>query len=66
MYSLIKIRHTSLIQCHGNFSEVEIFYYMLEIDISRNYTQKDLGVLKGDIGGFVCPNDAQMPCWLRL
>ena len=39
---------------------------MVDIDISRNSSQNILGVLKGDFWGFGCPNDAQMPCWLRL
>ena len=44
------------------------FYYMLEIDIFRNlYFQKFLGVLRGDFKGVSgCPNDTQMPYWLRL
>ena len=33
---------------------------MLEIDISRNYSQKDLGVLGGDYWVFGCPNDTSV------
>ena len=47
VYKFIKIRHEILIQCHGNFMEMRKFNYMLEIDISRNSSQKDLGVLRG-------------------
>ena len=43
-----------------------MFNYMLEIDIFRNSSQKVLGVLKGDICGFGCPNDTQTSCWLIL
>ena len=38
----------TLIQCHGNFIEVEKLQ-LLEIDISRNYSYKVLGVLRGDL-----------------
>ena len=31
---------------------------MLEIDIFRKFTQKTLGVLRGDFWVFVCSNDA--------
>ena len=41
MYESIKI------QCHGNSMEMKRFKYMLEIDILRNYSQKNLGVLSG-------------------
>ena len=37
-----------------------------KIGNSKNYSQKDLGVLRGDFWGFGCPNDTQTPCWLRL
>ena len=47
MYKFIKIRLDILIQCHGNYMEVEKFNYMLEINILRNFSQKDLGVLRG-------------------
>ena len=40
--------------------------WMLEIDILRNFSQRILGVLKGDFYGVGCPNSAQTPCWLRL
>ena len=32
---------------------------LLEIDILRNYCQKNLGVLRGDFRGTGCPKDAQ-------
>ena len=47
MYKLIKIRHDIIKQCHGNYKEMKKFNYKLEIEIFRNYTQKDLGVLRG-------------------
>ena len=34
-------------QCHGNYKEMKIFNYKLEIEIFRNFTQKYLGVLRG-------------------
>ena len=49
MYLLVEIWHYILIQCHGDFVEVEKNQlYMLEIDILRNYQQKILGVLRDD------------------
>ena len=43
------------------------FNYMLKIDILRNSCQHFLeGVLKAGFWGFGCPDDTQMPCWLRL
>ena len=39
-----------------------VLFRMLEIMILRN----NLGVLRWDIWGSGCPNDAQRPCWLRL
>ena len=47
MYKFIKIRHDILNQCHGNYKEMKEFSYKLEIEIFRNSTQKDLGVLRG-------------------
>ena len=58
--------NNSLAQCHRNYIEVNKFNNMLEIDILRNSSQKLLGVLRVDFGGFGCPNDAQTTCWLRL
>ena len=55
---LIEIRHNILIQCHGNYIEVNKFNYMLEIDILRNFSQKDFGCNEVDSGGFGRPNDA--------
>ena len=46
MYRFIKIRHDILIQCHGNYMVIRKFNYMLEINISRNSTKKNLGVLR--------------------
>ena len=34
---------------------MKIFNNMLEIDISRNSSQKSLGVLRGAFEGFGCP-----------
>ena len=45
--SFIKISHNILIQCHGNGMEMNKFNYKLEIDILRNSSQKNLGVLRG-------------------
>ena len=36
----------------------KIFNYMLDIDIIRNYSPKDLGVLRGDFWSFGCLEDA--------
>ena len=42
------MRHDILIQCHGNYMEIEKkSNKMLEIDILRNSSQKHLGVLRG-------------------
>ena len=46
MYKFIKIRHDILIQRHGNEMEMKIFNYVLEINILRNSSQNDLGVLR--------------------
>ena len=45
-YKFIKIRHDILIQCHWIHMEMEKFKYMLEIDILRNSSQKNWGVLR--------------------
>ena len=47
MYKFIKIRHDIIKQCHGNYKEMKIFNYKLEIGIFINSTQKYLGVLSG-------------------
>ena len=47
MYKFIKIGHDIIKQCHGNYKEMKIFNYKLEIGIFRNYTQIYLGVLRG-------------------
>ena len=46
---LIEKRQNILKQCHGNYTEVKKVNYMLEIVISKNYSQRDLGVLSGDV-----------------
>ena len=55
MYKFIKIRHDIIKQCHGNYKEMKKFNYKLEIEIFRNSTLKDLGVLRGSFEGFGCP-----------
>ena len=62
MYFLNEVKHNVHIQCHGNYIELKMFNYMLEIDILRNSSQMFGGVLKGDFGGYGHPNDAQTPC----
>ena len=47
MYKFIKIRHNIIKQCQENYKEMIKFNYKLEIEIFRNSTQKDLGVLRG-------------------
>ena len=44
MYKFIKIRHKILIQCNGNYMEMKKINYMLEIDILRDSSQKNLGL----------------------
>ena len=39
--------------------------YMLETDILRNSSKKDLGVLRVLFKGLGVQNDTQTPCWLR-
>ena len=54
MHKMIEIRHTILIQCHGNYIVMTKFSYMLEIDmqfLTKNWVSwgvvfKDLGVWK--------------------
>ena len=46
MYIFIKIRLNIPIQCQGNYMEMKKFNYMLEIEILRNSSQKNLGVLR--------------------
>ena len=55
MYKFIKIRHDIIKQCHGNYKEMKTFNYKLKIEILRNSTQKDFGVLRGSFQGFGCP-----------
>ena len=55
MYKSIKIRLDILILCYGHYMEMKKVNYMLEIDILRNSSQNDLGVLKGAFSGFGCP-----------
>ena len=47
MYKFIKIRHDVIKQYQGNYKEMKKFNYKLEIEIFRNSTPKDLGVLRG-------------------
>ena len=47
MNEFITKRRNILIQCHGNYMELKIFNYMLEIDIIRISSQNLLGVLRG-------------------
>ena len=54
MYIFIKIRHDNLIQGHGSYMMMKKFNYMLEIDILRNSSQKNVGVLRGAFEGFGC------------
>ena len=54
-YKFIKIRHDIHFQCHGNYMEMKKVNYMLEIDILRNSSQKDVGVLRDAFEGFGCP-----------
>ena len=46
MYKFINIMHDIIKQCHGYSKEMKKFNYELEIEIFRNSTQKDLGVLR--------------------
>ena len=49
MYKFIKIRHDIIKQCNGNYKEMKTFNYELEIEVFRNSTLKNLGVLRGSI-----------------
>ena len=53
MYKFIKIRHYIIKECHGNYEEMKIFNY--EIEIFRNSTQNLSGVLRGSFQVFGCP-----------
>ena len=55
MYKFIKISHDIIQQCHGNYKEMKKFNYEQEIEIFRNSTLKNLGVLRGAFSGFGCP-----------
>ena len=55
MCKFIKIRHDVIKQCPGNCKEIQKYNYKLEIEIFRNSTQKNLGVLRGSFQGFGCP-----------
>ena len=54
MYKFIKIRYDIIKQCHGNYEEMKKSNYKLEIEIFRNSTQNNLGVLRGSFKGFGC------------
>ena len=46
--------------------EMRKFNYMLMIDILRNSSQNNLGVLRGAFYGFGCPKrHPDRPCWLK-
>ena len=45
MYKFIKIRHDIIKQYHGNYKEMKKFNSKLEVEIFRNPSQKNLGVL---------------------
>ena len=47
MYKFIKIRHDIIKQRLGNYKEMKKLNYKLEIEIFRNSTLKNLGVLRG-------------------
>ena len=53
MYKFIKIRQDIIKQCHGNYKEMKKFNY--KIEIFRNSTLKNMGVLRGSFKGFGCP-----------
>ena len=55
MCKFIKIRHDVIKQSHRSYKEMKKFNYKLEIEIFRNSTQKDLGVLRGSFSGFGRP-----------
>ena len=46
---------------YGNFS-----ISCLKLTFLENHSKKYLVVLRGRLWRYRCPNDAQMPCWLRL
>ena len=49
MYKFIKIRHDIINQGHGNYKEMKKFNYKLGIEIFRNSTPNNLGVLRGSL-----------------
>ena len=55
MCKFIKIRHDVIKQCRGNCKEMKKFNYKLEIEIFRNSTQKNVGVLRCSFQGFGYP-----------
>ena len=55
MCEFIEIRHDIIKQCHGNYQEMKKFQYKLVIEIFKNSTHKNLGVLRGSLKGFGCP-----------
>ena len=65
MHKFIKIRHDIIKQCYVNYKEMKKFNYKLEIEIFRNSTLKNVGVLRGAFKGLGCPKGTQTPCWLR-
>ena len=47
MYIFFKIRLDIIKQCYGNYKEMKKFNYKLEIEMFRNSTPKNVGVLRG-------------------
>ena len=47
MYKFLEIRHDIIKQCHRNYKEMKKFNYKLEIEIFRNSTLINVGVLRG-------------------
>ena len=45
---------------HGDYIMMEKINYMLDIDILRNSSQKNLDILRGEFLGFGCPNDTDI------
>ena len=56
MYEFIKIRHDIRIECQDLYGDKKI-KHMLEIEILRNSSQKDLGVLRGVFKGLCVQKD---------
>ena len=61
MYKFIKIRQDIIKQCHGNYKEMKKFNNKLDIEIFRNSTLKNLGVLRGSFKGLVSKKAPRRP-----